>query len=72
MKKQQGYTILLVLTILCTLAAVSTLIPQETASKECFMGYKAHCTAAPLSTIICLILAGVSCRVRSKKFKRSE
>ena len=69
MRKQPGYTILLLLTILSTLAALSTLLPQASASSECLLGYKAHCPFTPVSTVLCLILASVFCRIRSKKFK---
>ena len=69
MKKQPGYAILLVLTILCTLAALSTLMPQETASSECLIGYKAHCPFTPVSSVICLAMSAVICRIRAKKFK---
>lgn len=42
--------------IVWTLLAVWTLIPVD-ASKACALGYEAHCTFAPWSTIICLALA---------------
>ena len=69
MRKQPGYAILLALTILSTLAALSTLLPQASASDTCFLGYKAHCSFAPVSTLLCLILASVFCKIRSKKLK---
>lgn len=31
---------------------IDTLIPHR-ASKPCLLGYEAHCTFAPISTIIC-------------------
>ena len=36
--------------------ALLTIIPQETASKTCLLGYNALCTFAPISTGILLIL----------------
>ncbi|MBN2343763.1 MAG: hypothetical protein JXX29_10400 [Deltaproteobacteria bacterium] len=72
MKKQPGYTIFLALTILSTIAAVFTLLPHEAASTESLLGYKAHCTFAPISTILCLGLAAVFCKIRSKKFKTAK
>ena len=69
MKKQPMYTIMLAITVLCTLAAISTLLPQEAVEKTSLLGYKAHCPFAPVSTILCLLLAGLSCRIRSRKFK---
>ena len=69
-KKQPGYNILLILTIVFTLCALWTLVPSPNASKEClWLGYKAHCTWTPLSTIICLLMAGTVCKIRAQKFK---
>ena len=67
-RNKPGYVILLILTIVFTLLAVSTLIPQATAVKACLLGYKAHCTFTPISTIILLALSAVVCRVRSRLF----
>jgi hypothetical protein len=36
---------------------ISTLVPAQ-ASKPSLLGYYAHCSAAPVSTIICWIIAG--------------
>ncbi len=36
-------------------AAVRTALPSEKASKLCLLGYKAHCTFTPISTVICII-----------------
>ena len=69
MRKQPGYTIFLTLTIVSTIAALSTLIPQASASEACLLGYKAHCSFAPISTFICVILSSVFCRIRARKFK---
>jgi hypothetical protein len=40
------------------LLGVWTLVPAP-ASKPCLLGYYAHCTFTPISTIICWIVAGV-------------
>lgn len=37
---------------------ISTLVPAP-ASKPCLLGYYAHCSLTPISTIICLAIAGV-------------
>jgi hypothetical protein len=37
---------------------ISTLIPAP-ASKPSLLGYYAHCSFAPISTIICWIIAGI-------------
>jgi hypothetical protein len=67
-RKNPGYIILMVTTIICTLAAVSTVIPSPLASKACMLGYKAHCTFTPIGTIMCLAFAGISCVVRARFF----
>ena len=41
-----------VVIIIAVLAGISTLIPTS-ASKPCYLGYYAHCTFTPISTIIC-------------------
>lgn len=67
-KKQPWYGILMGFTVIMTLSAIVTLIPSSEASKVCPLGYKAHCTFTPWSTLISLFLAMVSCKVRSKWF----
>lgn len=66
--KNPGYMILLILTIIFTISAILTLIPSEIASKECPLGYKAHCTFTPWSTIICLAISFILCKIRAKLF----
>jgi hypothetical protein len=39
--------------------AIVTLIPSGAASKVCLLGYRAHCTFTPISTIIFLALIGL-------------
>ncbi len=38
--------------------AIVTALPESSASKDCLLGYRAHCTFTPISTIILLGLAG--------------
>ena len=59
-------------TILLTLAAISTLIPVAAASRASPLGYKAHCTFTPVSAVICIVLAGVVCSLRSRVFTTRE
>jgi hypothetical protein len=68
MKKQPGYAIFLILTILATSAAIFTLLPSSSAGKSCLLGYKANCTFAPISTAICLLVSLVVCRLRGRLF----
>ena len=39
--------------------AVSTLIPVPFASKPCLLGYKAHCSFTPVSTVICGVIVWI-------------
>lgn len=54
--------ILLILTagaIGSAFSAVWTIIPDSSASKESRLGYKSHCSFAPISTIILIFIAVV-------------
>ena len=65
--KKKGYGYLLLLTVLLTVAAILTLIPHAAASKECMLGYKSVCSFTPVSTLILVIAAGVTCVVRKRR-----
>jgi len=39
------------------IAAVTTVVPVP-ASRPCLLGYYAHCSLTPVSTLICLAIAG--------------
>ena len=62
-KKKPGYYTLLALAILMILGAVLTIMPISYTYKECMLGYKAHCTLTPISTIACVIIAVITCVV---------
>ncbi len=47
-----------ILIIVFVILGISTLIPAP-ASKPCLLGYYAHCSFTPLSTIICWVIAGI-------------
>ncbi|MCD4733456.1 hypothetical protein K8R78_04380 [bacterium] len=70
--RKRGYAVFLVLTIIFTLCAIWTLIPSEGASRACGLGYKAHCTITPYSTLICLALAALTCKLRKRFFTTQE
>ncbi|MEJ5229758.1 MAG: hypothetical protein WHT65_07120 [Pseudothermotoga sp.] len=36
-----------------------TLLPIPAASKPCYLGYYAHCTFTPISTLMCFVAAGI-------------
>ncbi|HMB01406.1 MAG TPA: hypothetical protein VKS21_10510 [Spirochaetota bacterium] len=67
MTRKNKYILLLLLTIFFTLCAVWTVLP--TGSNYCLLGYKAHCTFTPVSTVICLLLSGITCKIRAAYFK---
>jgi len=50
---------------------VSTLIPAP-ASKPSFLGYYAYCSFAPVTTIICWIIAGVIYWLGKRKNKMND
>ena len=66
-RRDTGYYVLLVLTILFALAALVTFIPVSSASKECFLGYRSHCPFTPVSTLVCLAGAAVTCIIRARR-----
>lgn len=43
--------------IASVVSTVITIIPDSSASKACMLGYKAHCSFTPVSTIILAIMA---------------
>jgi len=69
MSTKKLYKVFLVFTILCTLAAIITLVPSPHDAELNHLGYKSMCSFAPWSTLSCIILAGTSCVIRSKFFK---
>jgi hypothetical protein len=71
-RKKPGYYTLLVLAILLALGAVLTAVPISYAYRECMLGYRAHCTFTPVSTIACAILAAIICVVRVRFFTESS
>ena len=52
--------------IVAIILGASTLIPAP-ASEPSLLGYYAHCSFAPISTIICWIIAGIIYSERGKK-----
>lgn len=64
--RKKGYWLLLIITIIFTIAALATIMPSDRASKLCLIGYNAHCTFTPVSTLICIIPAGITCFIRKR------
>jgi hypothetical protein len=71
-RKKPGYYTLLALTILLALGAVLTMMPISYAYRECMLGYKAHCTLTPISTILCVILAVITFAVGQRLFTEAS
>jgi hypothetical protein len=71
-KKKPGYYTLLALAILMVLGAVLTIMPMSYAYKECMLGYKAHCTLTPVSTILCIISATITYVVGQRSFTETS
>ena len=71
-KKKPGYYTLLALTILWVLGAILTIMPIPYAYRECMLGYKAHCTLTPISTILCVILAVITYVVGQRSFTEAS
>ena len=67
-QRKPGYSILLALTVLLTLAAAVTLIPNPSASKASLLGYRSVCSFAPVAPLILLVMAGLVCVVRKRLF----
>jgi hypothetical protein len=59
-KKKPGYFTLLSSTVLFVLGAVLTMMPVSYSYRECMLGYKAHCTLTPVSTVSCLAVAAIT------------
>lgn len=69
--KREGYMILYILTVVSVLAAILTVIPDGSADEPCKLGYKAHCSYTPISTAICIAIAGIVCLIRKRFFTKS-
>jgi hypothetical protein len=51
-------------------SAVVTAIPDSTASKICYSGYKAHCSFTPFSTVISIVAAIITSLIALRVLKR--
>ncbi len=65
-RQPAAYGLLLMLTIVFTILAIVTLIPNPGASKPNVLGYKSVCTFAPAATLLLGLLAGITCTVRNR------
>jgi hypothetical protein len=67
-----SYVVLLVLTIVFTLAGLATLVPFAGASYPNVLGYRSLCTFTPAATLFCFGLAGTACVMRASLVKRRK
>lgn len=60
--------------IASAISAIWTIMPDSSASKECMIGFMAHCTFTPISTLISLLIAivFVYILIRTKYLKSLE
>ena len=73
-KESIRFFLLLILIAGAIAAAVSTIwtiIPDNNATKECMLGYHAHCSFTPISTLISFFIAFLFCYIliRTKLLK---
>jgi len=66
--RKKGYWFLFALTVFFAALTILTILPSESASKLCLLGYKAKCSFTPVSTIVCAAPAGMVCFVRKRFF----
>ncbi len=68
--RKKGYEWMLALTIVFTLSAIITIFPNAGASKDNMMGYHSVCTGAPMSTLLLVACAGLTCYLRKRYFTK--
>ena len=66
--KRSGYRVLLVVTLVFTVAGLATAIPNPGAGTECALGYRALCAFTPTSTFMLLMVAALACVIRKREF----
>ena len=71
-KDKPLYKVLIIVSILATLAMFVTLIPWQGASWKNVLGFRSLCTFTPASTLFCALTAGVSCFLRASLVKETE
>lgn len=69
-RQPASYRALLGLSLLFSILAVVTLLPNPGASKPNVLGYRSVCSFAPAATALCGLLAGITCTVRNRVFSR--
>lgn len=65
-RQPAAYYALIGLSLVFSVLAVVTLLPNPSASKPNVLGYRSVCTFAPAATALCGLLAGVTCILRNR------
>lgn len=65
-RQPPAYLALLGLSLVFSVLAVVTLLPDPNASKPNVLGYRSICTFAPAATALCGLLAGITCILRNR------
>jgi uncharacterized protein with FMN-binding domain len=65
-----AYWALLGLSLAFSILAVVTLLPNGAASKPNVLGYRSVCSFAPTATLLCGVLAGLTCTIRNRRVSR--
>ncbi len=53
-------------------STILTVMPDASASKLCYLGYRAHCSFTPFSTIISIFAAGLTLYAAKKTLWRQQ
>lgn len=53
-------------------SAIMTVIPDSSASKVCYLGYEAHCSFTPFSTLISIVAAVFTLLIAKRMIWRQE
>jgi uncharacterized protein with FMN-binding domain len=69
-RQPASYRALIGLSLMFSILAVVTLLPNPNASKPNVLGYRSVCSFAPAATALCGLLAGITCTVRNRVFSR--
>ncbi len=70
LKKMIVTLIFAVMIIAWISSAVMTVIPDSTASKICYLGYKAHCSFTPFGTVISIVAAIITSLIAVRVLRR--
>ena len=62
--------ILAIMIIAWISSAIMTVIPDSSASKVCYLGYEAHCSFTPFSTLISIVAAVITLLIAKRMIWR--